>query len=83
MLIPLKKNVLKRKEREKIAGKIYEKHLMKHCFEAMNEGVTLIKIEKNIEISKNLEKAKLHHEISLKKLKFFFLKLFLVFRNFG
>ena len=68
MLYPLKKVIQKKKEREIAAVRLYEKNLKKNCFEALNEGITLIRIEQNIQISKQLEKAKLHYEHSLKTL---------------
>lgn len=68
MLYSLKKVIQKKKEREIAAVRLYEKNLKKNCFEALNEGVTLIRIEQNIQISKQLEKAKLHYEHSLKTL---------------
>jgi len=71
VLYPLKKVIQKKRERELVAAKLYEKNLKKSCFEALNEGITMIRIEQNVQISKDLEKAKLHYEHSLKTFFFF------------
>lgn len=59
---------MKKREKIKKAQKLYEKHLMKFCFESLNENLALKRIEKNIKLSKDLEKAKSSYEKTLKTL---------------